>query len=218
MDDNKLEIISKTYDFVAGKLADADGAHDMLHIERVVKNAKLIASKFDCDINLFIVEMGALLHDMSDYKLFGDEKKALDDVKVFLESVGVCSDDVFHLLKIIPNVSFSARFSGNISCEFDIVSDADRLDALGAVGIARCFTFGGARGNPIYLPDVKPNLNMSKEEYKKSVSPQINHFYEKLLLIADLMKTDSGKKLGCERTEFMKTFLSQFFDEWEGKN
>lgn len=215
MDDNKLKIIELTGKFVNEKLLGADSAHDFTHISRVVNNAKLIANGLDVD--LFIVEMGALLHDMSDYKLFGDVDLALKNVSDFLIGINCEVSDVEHLLKIIPNVSFSSRFSGEISLEFDVVCDADRLDALGAIGIARCFAYGGAKGNPIYDLSVEPNLNKTAEEYKAGGSPSINHFYEKCFLLPGLMRTDSGWEIAESRTDFLRSFLKQFDLEIAGK-
>jgi len=216
MGEIKKEIILKTEKFVFEKLLEVDSSHDFFHIKRVVNNVKLI-SKFEKNVDLFIVEMGALLHEMSDYKLLGDCENFLDEVKIFLINVGVINLDVEHLLKIISNVSFSLDFSGRISKEFDVVCDADKLDAVGAVGIARTFAYAGFRGNPIYDSDIKPNLNKSKEEYRKCDNTAFNHFYEKILKLPNLMRTDFGKKIALERNEFVKAFLEQFLSEVDAK-
>lgn len=213
-----MTLIDNTIVFVKEQLQNAEGGHDWFHIERVYKNALLIAEEEEC--NLEIVKLGALLHDIADSKFHhGDETIGPKMARSFLENEKVSEDTISHVLSIIENISFKG---GNFdkkftSKELDIVQDADRLDALGAIGIARTFNYGGFKNRPIYNPNIAPNLNMSKEEYKNSEAPTLNHFYEKLLLLKDRMNTDSGKKIAQERHHFMEKFLSQFYAEWDGE-
>ncbi len=214
---NKAQIISKTEDFAKATLKDAEGGHDWFHILRVWNNAKLIAEEENVD--LFIVELGALLHDIADSKFHnGDESIGPKIAREFLENQEVDESVIIHIEQIITNISykggnFEQKFN---SPELQVIQDADRLDAIGAIGIARCFNYGGFKNRPLYNPDIQPNLNQSKEEYKNSNAPTINHFYEKLLLLKDRMNTKTGKKIAEERHQFMETFLQQFYDEWEG--
>ena len=211
----KDQIIARTVDFVKEKLKNAEGGHDWFHIERVFKNARIIAASEEVDG--FIVALGALLHDIADSKFHnGDETIGPKIARQFLQEQQVPEDAILHVENIIKWISFKG---GNETQEFsspelDVVQDADRLDALGAIGIARTFNYGGHKGRPIFDPDVKPNLNMTKEEYKASSAPTINHFYEKLLLLKDRMNTKTGKKLAQERHDFMVGFLEQFYKEW----
>jgi uncharacterized protein len=214
----KMTIIDKTILFVKKQLHDAEGGHDWFHIERVYKNAVLIAQEEDCDVT--VVKLGALLHDIADSKFHdGDEEIGPKMARTFLESENVSEGIIEHVVQIIRNISFKG---GNFektfsSIELEIVQDADRLDALGAIGIARAFNYGGYRNQQLYNPLIAPKLNMTKEEYKKNLSPTLNHFYEKLLLLKNKMNTETGKKLAQERHRFMETFLSQFYAEWEGE-
>ena len=213
-----LDLINKTILFVKEKLQNAQGGHDWFHIERVYKNALLIAQEENCDLT--VVKLGALLHDIADSKFYdGDETIGPKVAKAFLESEKVEETTIAHVLNIIENISFKGgkverKFS---SKELDIVQDADRLDALGAIGIARTFNYGGFKNRALYNPQIAPNTNMTKEEYKKSDAPSINHFYEKLLLLKDKMNTESGKKIADERHKYMEGFLSQFYAEWDGE-
>ena len=213
-----MTIIDKTILFVKEKLQHAEGGHDWFHIERVFKNAVLIAQEEACDVT--IVKLGALLHDIADSKFHnGDEEIGPKTARDFLESENVFEEIIEHVIQIIKNISFKGgNFEKTFSSkELEIVQDADRLDALGAIGIARAFNYGGFKNRSLYNPTISPKLNMSKEEYKKSDSPTLNHFYEKLLLLKDKMNTETGKKLAQERHRFMETFLSQFYAEWEGE-
>jgi uncharacterized protein len=213
-----MTIIDKTILFVKEKLQDAEGGHDWFHIERVFKNAVLIAQEEVCDVT--IVKLGALLHDIADSKFHnGDEEIGPKTARDFLESENVSEEIIEHVIQIIKNISFKGgNFEKTFSSrELEIVQDADRLDALGAIGIARAFNYGGFKNRALYNPNIAPKLNMSKEEYKKSDSPTLNHFYEKLLLLKDKMNTETGKKLAQERHRFIETFLSQFYAEWEGE-
>ena len=214
---NPTPLIQTTIAFVKEKLADAEGGHDWFHIERVYKNALLIAKDEDCDIT--VVQLGALLHDIADSKFHdGDETVGPRTARAFLEKEHVSEPTIQHVIHIIENISFKG---GNFqkkfhSKELEIVQDADRLDALGAIGIARCFNYGGFKNRALYNPDIPPKLDMSKEEYKNSASPTLNHFYEKLLLLKDKMNTPTGKKLAEARHHYMEDFLAQFYAEWNG--
>lgn len=212
------EIINKTIAFVKSELENAEGGHDWFHIERVYKNALLIAKGEDCDI--LVVKLGALLHDIADSKFHnGDETVGPKKARQFLESENIDECTIVHVINIIDNISFKG---GNViknfhSLELDIVQDADRLDAIGAIGIARTFNYGGFKNRAIYNPEIVPNLQMSMEEYKNSTAPTINHFYEKLLLLKDKMNTKTGIQIAEERHQFMEVFLSQFYAEWDGE-
>ena len=213
-----MQIIENTILFVKNKLAQAEGGHDWFHIERVYKNALLIAKEEECDLT--VVKLAALLHDIADSKLHnGDESIGPKVAREFLESQKVSEDIILHVIAIIENISFKG---GNFekkfhSKELEIVQDADRLDALGAIGIARTFNYGGFKNRVLYNPRIQPNLNMNKEEYKNCESPTLNHFYEKLLLLKDKMNTPTGKKLAEGRHKYMELFLSQFYAEWDGE-
>jgi len=213
-----MSIVDKTILFVKEKLKNAEGGHDWFHIERVYKNALLIAQEEDCDLT--VVKLGALLHDIADSKFHdGDETIGPKTARDFLESINVDEEVIHHIINIIENISFKGgNFEKNFhSKELEIVQDADRLDAIGAIGIARTFNYGGFKNRALYNPSIAPNLNMSKEEYKNSDAPTLNHFYEKLLLLKDKMNTPTGKKIAEARHQYMENFLSQFYAEWEGE-
>jgi uncharacterized protein len=213
----KRELILKTVDFVKSTLVDSEGGHDWFHIERVWNNAKLIA--IGENVDLLIVELGALLHDIADAKFHnGDETVGPQLARKFLESHRVDETVIFQVEKIIENVSFKG---GNFNQQFnskelEVIQDADRLDAIGAIGIARAFNYGGFKNRLLYNPEIKQKLNQTKEEYKKNDAPTINHFYEKLLLLKDKMNTETGKKIAAKRHRFMEIYLQQFYDEWNG--
>ena len=213
-----MEIIEHTIRFVKEQLKNAEGGHDWFHIERVYKNALLIAEGEDCDVT--VVKLGALLHDIADSKFHnGDESVGPKTARMFLEAQNVTEETILHVIAIIENISFKG---GNFeqqfrSKELEIVQDADRLDALGAIGIARTFNYGGFKNRTLYNPEIAPKLSQSKEEYKKSDAPTVNHFYEKLLLLKDKMNTDTGKKIAKKRHDFMVHFLAQFYAEWDGE-
>lgn len=212
------DLISSTITFVKEKLENAEGGHDWFHIERVYKNALLIAQDEDCDLT--IVKLAALLHDIADSKFHeGDETVGPKTARLFLENQKVEEATINHVIRIIENISFKGgNFDKNFnSIELAIVQDADRLDAIGAIGIARAFNYGGFKNRSMYDPKIAPKTNMTKEEYKKSTAPTINHFYEKLLLLKDTMNTESGKKVAAQRHQYMQGFLSQFYAEWEGE-
>lgn len=212
------DLIDKTILFVKEKLENAEGGHDWFHIERVFKNAVLISKNEVCDTT--IVKLGALLHDVADSKFHdGDETVGPRIAREFLESENVDEEIIAHVVNIIENISykggnFEKKFS---SIELDVVQDADRLDAIGAIGIARTFNYGGFKNRALYDPNIAPNSSMTKEEYKKNDSPTLNHFYEKLLLLKDKMNTQTGKQIAQERHRYMEGFLAQFYAEWEGE-
>jgi len=210
-------LIYNTIEFVKQQLQNAEGGHDWFHIERVYKNSLLIAKDENCD--LLVVQLGALLHDIADSKFHnGDENVGPKTARTFLENQKVEENIIQHLIDIIENISFKGgNFNKNFtSIELEIVQDADRLDAIGAIGIARTFNYGGFKNRAIYDPNVPPNLTMTKEEYKNSESPTLNHFYEKLLLLKDKMNTKTAKKIAEKRHEFMQLLLEEFNAEWNG--
>ncbi len=215
---NNPDLISKTILFVKQHLVNAEGGHDWFHTERVYKNSLLIAQSEEC--NQVVVQLAALLHDIADSKFnHGDESIGPRIARDFLEREAVDEQTIGQVVKIIENISFKG---GNFTKEFhskelEIVQDADRLDAIGAIGIARTFNYGGFKNRPIYDPNIAPNLHMTKEEYKSSEAPTLNHFYEKLLLLKDKMNTETGKQIAQERHRFMEIFLSQFYAEWDGE-
>ena len=207
--------ITLTINFVKEKLEGAEAGHDWFHIERVWNLSKKIAEKEGG--NLEVIELSALLHDIADPKFHnGDETLALKISQNFLEEIHVEGELIEQVLFVIKNISFKNRAEApeNPPLELQIVQDADRLDAIGAIGIARTFNFGGFKNNLMYHPEIKPNLGMNKEEYKKSNGTTINHFYEKLLLLKDLMNTETAKKIASERHNFMLQFLDEFYKEW----
>ena len=207
--------ITLTINFVKEKLEGAEAGHDWFHIERVWKLSKKIAEKEGGNIE--VIELSALLHDIADPKFHnGDETLALKISQNFLEEIHVNAELIEQVLFVIKNISFKNRAEApeNPPLELQIVQDADRLDAIGAIGIARTFNFGGFKNNLMYHPEIKPNLGMNKEEYKKSNGTTINHFYEKLLLLKDLMNTETAKKIASERHDFMLQFLDEFYKEW----
>ena len=211
-------LIQKTIDYVKAELAEAEAGHDWFHIERVWKTARKIGIEENAD--LLVVELAALLHDIADSKFHGgDEEIGPRKAGEFLRKAGLEDSIVTHVQKIIRFMSFKATFEEVqfSSKEMEAVQDADRLDAIGAIGIARAFTYGGFKNRELYNPAIPPNLNQSKEEYKNTTAPTINHFYEKLLLLKDKMNTNTAKELATERHEFMVRFLDEFYGEWEGE-
>ena len=216
---NQEKVIQNTIEFVKTKLQNAEGGHDWFHIERVFKNTVLISK--DEKVDVFIVSLGALLHDIADPKFYnGDETIGPKIAAEFLKKEKVDTKTITHVINIIKFISFKNSLSKTdkkfTSKELEVVQDADRLDAIGAIGIARCFNYGGFKNRTLYNPKILPNLEMTKEEYKKSDAPTINHFYEKLLLLKDKMNTKTGKKIAIERHQYMEQFLTQFYNEWDG--
>lgn len=215
---NQQAIISQTADMLKQKFSEESSGHDWWHIFRVWQNAITIGKKEDA--NLYVVELAALLHDVADYKFHdGDEKIGGEVAKQWMQEIGVDSETIDAVVDIVNNVSFKGGKNSKKmqSIEGKVVQDADRLDAIGAIGIARCFAYGGYKGNEMHNPDRKPNLNMSKEEYKNQKGTQINHFYEKLLLLKDLMNTETGKDMANARHEYMLNYLDEFYLEWKGE-
>ena len=215
---DKDSVLKNTEAFVKKTLKNAEGGHDWFHIQRVLNNAKLIAKTEDVDE--FVVALGALLHDIADAKFYdGDETIGPKMAREFLEKEQVNEITILHIENIINFISFKSSLSSGVkftSPELDVIQDADRLDAIGAIGIARCFNYGGFKKRALYDPEIAHNLKMTKEEYKKSTAPTINHFYEKLLLLKDKMNTKTGKQIATNRHLFMKQFLDQFHNEWNG--
>ena len=215
---NQQQIIQKTSEFVKAVLADAEGGHDWWHIYRVWRLSKQIARTEDADP--LIVELGALLHDIADSKFHdGDEEIGPRRAREFLVSLDLRDDVVVHVEQMVSNISFKGgnHVQSFKSKELDVVQDADRLDAMGAIGIARAFNYGGYKGRALYDPAIRPKLDMTREEYKKSDAPTINHFYQKLLLLKDRMNTATGRAMAERRHQFMEQYLEEFYKEWEGE-
>ncbi len=212
------EIIDATKHFVQQTLVNAEGGHDWWHTYRVWQNAKTIGQSEDADT--LIVELASLLHDIADAKFNnGDEEIGPLTAMHFLQTLPLRENIISHIVAIIRHMSFkggneASKFS---SAEMAIVQDADRLDAIGAIGVARAFNYGGFKNRKLYDPQIAPNMQMDKETYKKSDAPTINHFYEKLLLLKDKMNTRAGRHLAAQRHTFLEQYLEQFLAEWEGK-
>jgi len=216
---DKEKVIIATIAFVKNELKNTEGGHDWFHIERVFKNSVLISK--DEKVDVFVVSLAALLHDIADPKFYnGDETVGPKVATKFLKEQEVHEQIINHVVNIIKHISFKNSFDKEskkfTSIELKVVQDADRLDAIGAIGIARCFNYGGFKNRALYNPEIIPDLEMTKEAYKKSTAPTINHFYEKLLLLKDKMNTASGKKIATQRHAFMETYLQQFYNEWDG--
>jgi uncharacterized protein len=211
--------VNQTVEHIKIKLTGAEAGHDWWHIFRVWKLAKTIAETEECD--RFVVELGALLHDIADSKFYGgDEEIGPRTATEFLKSIDVDQAAIDHVVNIIRNISFKGtRDQSNTfkSIELDIVQDADRLDTLGAIGVARTFNYGGHMGRELYNPDILPNLNMTKEQYKHNKSSSLNHFFEKLLLLKDLMNTETGKQIAIHRHDYLQGFVNEFLAEWNGE-
>ena len=216
---NRKAILKKTKKFVKQSFKGAEGGHDWFHTKRVLANSVHIAKKENA--NLFVVQMAALLHDIADAKFHdGDETVGPKVASEFLIEHNVDQISREHIVKIIESVSFKNSLSNTDnpfnSIELQIVQDADRLDAIGAIGIARAFHYGGFKNRTLYDPEIAPNLELTKEEYKNSKSPTINHFYEKLLLLKDKMNTKTGAKIAQQRHDFLLQYLEHFYAEWSG--
>ncbi|WCM41518.1 HD domain-containing protein [Flavobacterium sp. CBA20B-1] len=213
-----MDYITQTVNFVKKELEGAEAGHDWFHIQRVYKNALTLLKTEQA--NEQVVVLGALLHDIADSKFHnGDETIGPKKARNFMASINIKEDVQAHVVKIIENISFKGgNFNRTFhSKELEIVQDADRLDAIGAIGIARTFNYGGYKNNAMHNPEIAPKLKMTKEEYKHHKGTTINHFYEKLLLLKDLMNTQTGKEMAANRHRYMEGFLEQFFNEWEGK-
>jgi len=215
---NQKTVVQNVIDFVKRTLSDAEGGHDWSHVFRVWQLSKQIAQNENVD--MFVVELAALLHDIADAKFHnGNEEIGPRKAREFLTLQQVENGVISHVENIIANISFrdDKQIQTFKSLELDVVQDADRLDAMGAIGVARAFNYGGYKNREIYNPEIKPNLNMSKAEYKSSAAPTLNHFYEKLLLLKERMNTAAGKSMAERRHQFMLAFLVQFHREWEGE-
>ena len=217
---NDAEIVEKTIAFVKDRLKGAEGGHDWFHIQRVFRNTMLIARHED--VHILVVSLGALLHDIADAKFHGgDETIGPGVAAAFLKDIAVDDNIIAHVQKIIQYCSFKNSLDPKVtpfsSKELQVVRDADTLDAMGAIGIARAFNYGGFKNRKLHDPEVPPRLKMTKEDYKKGNGPTINHFYEKLLLLKDRMNTTTGKRLADQRHQFMLRFLEQFYSEWNGE-
>ena len=213
------EILQKTEAFVKKSLEGAEGGHDWWHTLRVYRTALMIAKAEKADS--LTIGLGALLHDIADAKFHnGDETIGPQIARSFLTDLQLPDKLIDEVVGIVENISFKnslEKQDGEAKSKaLEIVQDADRLDAIGAIGIARAFNYGGFRNRPLYDPEILPAMNMSKEEYKKAKGPTINHFYEKLLSLKDKMNTETGKKIAEERHQYMLDFLQQFYKEWEG--
>lgn len=212
----KITQIQETINFVKSFHENDASGHDWFHIQRVTNLAKKIGEKEGGD--LFRIEITALLHDVADYKLNnGDENKGIQKIINFLEKIEIDTSVIQLIISDIKNISFKGAEVGQnpLTKEGQIVQDADRIDAIGAIGIARAFAYGGNKNRMIYDPEQKPEMHTNFENYKKSTAPTINHFYEKLLLLKDRMHTVAAKQIAEERHLFMKEFLKQFYKEWE---
>lgn len=211
-------LIVKTTEFVKKCLIDAEAGHDWFHIERVLKTAQTIAKLEGGD--LLVISLAALLHDIADPKFHnGNEEIGPTMAAEFLSRERATPEVIEHVQQIIRHISFKNSFDNPSfeSTELWIVRDADRLDALGAIGIARAFTYGGYKNRLLYDPSVPIQHHHTKDSYKNTTAPTIHHFYEKLLRLKDLMHTQTGKNMANKRHAFMELYLAQFFDEWEGK-
>jgi uncharacterized protein len=211
------DIINQTQEFIRKKFEGEGSGHDWWHIYRVWKNSITIGEQ-EC-ANMYVVQLGTLLHDIADYKFHdGDFTAGPRAAREYLKGLGVDEETINDVCDIVENISFKGAGAEKPmkTLEGKVVRDADRLDAIGAIGIARCFAYGGHKGNPIHLPEVRPELHQTAEEYVTRQSSQINHFYEKLLLLKDLMLTEAGRKMAEGRHKYIEQYLKQFQDEWEG--
>lgn len=215
---NKSSILNKTEDFTKKALSGEGTGHDWCHIERVRNNARLINSIEKADD--FIIELAVLLHDVGDRKVIKKEEDDYSIAESFLKKQKVSPEIIEHVIFIIQNMSFSKSLNNKregVSKEFYIVQDADRLDAIGAIGIARAFVYGGSKGRPMYDPNKKAQKINTTKNYRKLNSSTFHHFEEKLLLLKNLMNTKTAKKIADKRNVFMEKYLEQFLDEWNGK-
>lgn len=213
------EILNYVKDLLKKKFLNESTGHDWWHIVRVFNNANYLSSQITEPHDKFVVQLGALLHDVADWKFHeGNEDEGPKQAALILKELEVESEVIKKVQQIIKEISFKGAHvqTKMSSLEGEIVQDADRLDALGAVGIARTFAYGGKSGKPLHDPDLKPVLHADFESYKKNQTTPINHFYEKLLLLKDRMNTKRAKKIAEKRHQYMEKFLEQFFAEWEG--
>ncbi|MBC7878264.1 MAG: HD domain-containing protein [Anaerolineales bacterium] len=214
------QIIQKTAEYVQQEFSDDSSGHDWWHIYRVWKNAITICDHDAERADRFVVELAALLHDLDDWKFNEAEDETPYRAKAWMESCQIDSQTMETVCEIIMHISFKGGKVENKmnSLEGFIVQDADRLDAIGAIGIGRAFAYGGYKNRPMYDPELPPQIHATFEQYKNSKSATINHFYEKLLLLKDMMNTETAKQIAQQRHEVMVQFLEQFMKEWEGKD
>ena len=213
-----MEVIEKVKQIVQDEMLNESSGHDYWHVLRVYNNALLLVDQIsNTKINKKVVQLAALLHDIGDYKITGSVETQTAIPKQIMEQLNVESEVILHVVQIIGEISFHQQTEKLSSIESEIVQDADRLDAIGAIGIARAFAYGGAKGREIWNPTLPANLEMTKEEYMKNKGSSINHFYEKLLLLKDRMNTIAGKQIAEERHRFMEQYLEEFFAEWNGE-
>lgn len=215
---DKENIIEATRKYVIGALEKAEAGHDWWHVMRVYNTSMAMAQKME--VNETVVALASLLHDVGDSKFHdGDETVGPALIRTFLTSLPLAKDIFDEVMYIVENMSFkhSFGFKGEKTLAFQVVQDADRLDAIGAIGVARAFSYGGFKGRPFYDPSIPPQQHVDGKSYKASQTPTINHFYEKLLLLKDQMNTAQGRIMAEERHAFMLTFLEQFYGEWDGK-
>lgn len=214
---NPEKVIESTEKYVAHEFGSEGSGHDWFHIDRVRKMALRIGIQEKCD--LFITEMAALLHDLDDWKIAGFESKSFSKAEKWLTEVNVEPEVAAKIIQVIREVSFKGAKTETpvSSVEAAVVQDADRLDAIGAIGIARTFSYGGHKNRLIHHPEVPVDLHENFQAYRQSEAPTINHFYEKLLLLKDRMNTKAARSIAEGRHQFMVDYLGQFFDEWEAK-
>ncbi|MFZ7943120.1 MULTISPECIES: HD domain-containing protein [Bacillaceae] len=213
----KNQVIEETEKFVRSELGEDATGHDWFHVDRVRRNA-LHISKEELTGDPFIIEMSALLHDIPDEKLNESAEKGREKLASFFKTISLADKERKHIIQIIESISFKGgRKKELLTIEAKIVQDADRLDAIGAIGIARVFAYGGKKGQPIYDPSIEVRNEMTIEEYRKGKSTSIHHFYEKLLKLTDLLNTNAARKMAESRQQMMLGFLDQFYQEWDGK-
>ncbi|MDP4107083.1 MAG: HD domain-containing protein [Bacillota bacterium] len=214
----KNKLIQTTEAFVRQQLGEDATGHDWFHVDRVRKNA-LFIFKEETKGDPFIIELAALLHDIPDEKLNESIEKGKAKLDSFLKTLQLTTEQKNHINEIINTISYKGGEGAELtSIEAKIVQDADRLDAIGAIGIARAFAYGGKKGQPIYDPGMEVREKMSLEEYRNGKSSSIHHFYEKLLKLTDLMNTETARNLAQSRKQFMEMYLEEFYKEWNGQN
>ncbi|WP_026563848.1 HD domain-containing protein [Bacillus sp. UNC41MFS5] len=213
----KNQMIELTENYVRNELGEDPTGHDWFHVDRVRRNALHICEE-EMAGDSFIIEMAALLHDISDEKLNESSKKGEEKLESYLQTLPLTDNDKRHINQIIATISFKGGQTTTLSTiEAKIVQDADRLDAIGAIGIARAFAYGGKKGQSIYDPSISVRNEMTLEEYRKGKSTSVHHFYEKLLKLKDLLNTDTARKMAESRQQMMVSFLEQFYQEWDGQ-
>jgi uncharacterized protein len=216
MDTAKNRILDKTEIHVKERLEGETTGHDWWHIKRVAESARSIAAEEQADV--FVCVLAALLHDLADEKVCGNEAEGLAAISQWMKESGVTDEDRDHVVEIVSTMSFKGGGRPPVrTLEGQVVQDADRLDAIGAMGIARVFVYSGAKGRPVHDPSVAPRENMTVEEYRSGRDTAVNHFYEKLLKLKDLMNTETGRSRAEGRHRFMEHYLEQFYGEWEGR-